>query len=576
MKQHCRPYPLAITIAILLGLSACGDGSGDSVATTPSTVTTTFSGTAATGAAMANATVTISCASGTGTTNTAPNGSYSKDLSDVTLPCVLRAASADGATVLYSVTTAATSGAQVANITPLTHLVLASLTGTDPATFFASFNATTASAVTASSVSAAQTAVLTTLANAGVDTVGLTDLIGGALVGGSGSGYDGVLDAVQDLLVSSGTSLTTLTTAAAAASPSVATSTPITGVASLPANFLLKPAASNCNALRSGDYVAINPRSGSTLTDQIGTVSFNASTLTWTNASVSDGGGTMVANGECRYTIDTDEYVVSQAGVLMGSNTEAGVKGLSIIFPKQTIAVSELAGTWNMAGIEAGGTSPLNNGTITIDGSGLATTITDCDGAAPDGVCETVTSTASNGIRISSNSAGGFDMASTLVDDTWTDRLFAYRAGSGNLMLLSISGNGSLSVLTKQRTQGLPTVGEVFVGGWDLTINNQLQAGSLTAFAAGTTVTAVDTSTGSVTRMQKTVTGVNDYSDTVVQNSPRVGFNYRAAGTTTSVFDGRTVTIRARANLNMRGMGVSFQLVPHINSLRMSVDMAAN
>lgn len=581
MKLQKKTMGLALSSVALLVLSACG-GDGDGGAVTPAApVTTTFSGTAATGKAMANAAIAITCASGSGTTTALANGSYSKDIASVTLPCALQATGSDG-TVLYSVTsaTATSANTQVANITPLTQLLVASLTGTNPATFFSTVSTTPASitsVVTDSAIGTAQTTVLAILADAGINTASLPNLINGSLVAGSASSvYDVALDALQTAITSTGSSLATLATAAAAASPSVATSTPTTGTASLPANLLLKTAASNCSALRSGEYTVVNPVRNSTLANQTGTVSFNASTLTWTDTSHADGGGTMVADGDCSYTIDaTNHYVVSQAGVLMGTNTEAGVTGLSIIFPKQTIAVAELAGTWNMAGIEAGGTSPLNNGTVTLDSNGVVTTLTDCDGAAPGGACETVTSTASNGIRVSSNSAGGFDLVSTLVGDTWTDRLFAYRAGSGNLMLVSLSVDGSLTVLAKQRTLGLPTVGEPFTGSWDLTINNQLSAGTLNSYIAGSgRVISVDTATSSSTRMQSNDAGVDDYTDTVVQNSPRAGFNYRAAGTTTSVLDGRTVNIRARASLGLRGMGVSFQLVPHINSLRMSVDKA--
>ncbi len=576
MQQQKRTMGIALSSIGLLVLSACGGGGGGDSPATP--VTTTFSGVAATGKAMANADIAITCASGSGTTKASDNGSYTKNIASVTLPCALQATGSDG-TVLYSVTsaTATSSNTQVAHITPLTQLLVASLTGTNPTTFFSTVSTTPTSITTVvndNAIATAQTAVLAILADAGISTTSLPNLINGSLVAGSaGSVYDVALDALQTTISTTGTTLTTLTTAAAAANP---TSTPTTGAASLPANLLLKPAASNCSALRSGEYVTINPRRGSTLADQTGTVSFNASTLAWTDTSHPDGGGTMATNGDCSYTIDSDTYVVSQAGILMGTNTEAGVKGLSIIFPKQTIAVSELAGTWNMAGIEADGSSPLNNGTVTIDSSGLATTLTDCDGAAPGGACETVTSTATNGIRVSSNSAGGFDLVSTLVGEAWTDRVFAYRAGSGHLMLVSVSGDGSLTLLTKQRILGLPTVGDVGVGSWDLTINNQLQAGSFNSNALGSTVTATDASSSSVTYMQKTTAGADDYITTVVQNSPRDGFNYRAAGTTTSVFDGRTVTVRARASLNMRGMGVGFQLVPHSNSLRMYVDMAVN
>jgi hypothetical protein len=47
-----------------------------------------------------------------------------------------------------------------------------------------------------------------------------------------------------------------------------------------------------------------------------------------------------------------------------------------------------------------------------------------------------------------------------------------------------------------------------------------------------------------------------------VQNSPRNGYNFRAATSTTSSYDSRTVAIRERTSLGLRGMGISVQAVP--------------
>lgn len=561
MKQLSKPSLIAVAITAL-GLSACGGG--DSAATAPAAVTTSFSGTAATGAAMANANVAISCASGTGSTTTTANGSYSANLSNITLPCVLRATSTDGATVLYSVTTATPGAAQVANITPLTHLVVASLSGADPAAFFSGFNATTASAVTASSVSAAQTAVLTTLANAGVDTTGLTDLIGGALVGGSGSGYDGVLDAVQTLLTSSGTSLTELANSVAATSPSAT----VDHTARLPASLLLKTAASNCAALRSGEYVDIQPRKGTNLAGQIDTSTLNASNLTWTDGDGST--GTFEANGDCRYKMGTDEYIVSKAGILMGVYVDDdSTPRLSFVIPKQTIAVSELAGAWNALGFQkndAGTAYVAETVTADISTSGAFTNVNQCVGARLNDTCTTSTTT----INLIANSTGGFDWVGSGTS-AWTERAFAYRAGSGDLMLVTLGGGGSIHIWTKQRTLGFPLVGEIYTGGASVRMNNQLVPGTLDVFPNGASVVAVDTAAGTITRTQTTLAGGPDYNDTVTQNSPLAGYNFRAAGTTTAT-DGRTVNIRERTSLSMRGMGISFQSVPHVSSFQMSVD----
>lgn len=585
MKPLSTHVGLALSTTALLALTACG-GDGDSTAAAPPAATaTTFSGTAATGRPIVKAAIAITCAAGSGTTTASASGAYTATLTGITLPCALRATSTDGATVLYSVTSATAAATQVANITQLTHLVVASLTGGDPAAFYAalgasattegasSARATAIGLVTPANVAAAQSTVLTTLAGAGITLTGLSDLIGGSLTAGSGAGYDGILDqlAIQLAGIDSNpaTALAAFTTVVATASPVVPPTT-VDHTPRLPASQLLKTAASNCAALRSGTYTVINPVNNSTLAQQIGNVSFNAATLTWTDTNVVDGGGQMTATGPCSYAIDTDSYTVSPAGILMGTNTEAGVRGLSIVIPTQTIAVSELAGNWNALGFQkndAGTAFVAETISANISSTGAFTNLVECVGARLDDVCTTSTTT----INLSSNSAGGFDWVGSGTH-TWTERAFAYRAGSGDLMLVTLGGGGSVAVWTKQRSLGLHTVGESLTGGSSVRITNQLVAsGPLSIFPFGATVIAVDAATGTETRTQQTDTGAPDYNDSVVINSPRAGYNFRAAGSTTAT-DSRTVLVRERTSLPIRGMGVSFQSVPHVSSFQMSVD----
>ncbi|UUZ66883.1 hypothetical protein LP416_17580 [Polaromonas sp. P2-4] len=518
---------------------------------------------------MANATVSISCASGSGTTTTAANGSYTKDLTSITLPCALRAASSDGTTVLYSVTTATatSSSTQVANITPLTQLLVASLAGTDPATFFTNLSASTASSVTASSVSAAQAAVLTTLSNAGLDVSSLPDLLTGTLVAAtsttSGNAYDTVLDTLQTQLTNSGTTLATLTTAVAAASPTATTTTTTTtNVASLPASQLLKVADSNCAALRSGDYWAITPTMGGTIASQFTSGSYNAGTKTATNLA---GASTVFSgNGNCNYLAGdgVSNIVVSQAGVVMARYQDgSNVSRLGFAIPKQTIALSELAGTWNGLGFErndAGTSYAASSFTATISSTGVVSDVTSCNGASTSSICSAETPT----INISSNSAGGFDMASTAVGDVWTDRAFAYRAGNGDLMVVQVAGDGSVSTWTKKRTLSPPAVGTNQGGSWSVRTLRTLVANALSTDTNTVTVTAVNSAADSFTRSANLANGTADYSETILLNTPRVGYNFRAAGSTTSTFDGRTVNLRERTNLGLRGMGVTVQSIP--------------
>jgi hypothetical protein len=90
------------------------------------------------------------------------------------LPCVLKISPATGP-ALYSVATGSGSSA-TANISPVTQLVVASLTGGDPAAYFTGFDATAAAGVTDAGVTAAVTAVKTTLLAAGVD-LGTIDVL---------------------------------------------------------------------------------------------------------------------------------------------------------------------------------------------------------------------------------------------------------------------------------------------------------------------------------------------------------------------------------------------------------------
>ena len=550
----------ALATAMLFGLSACGGGSDSPVAVT----TTTFSGTAATGAAMAGATVSISCANGSGTTITATNGSYSKDLTSITLPCALKAASSDGTTVLYSVTTATatatSSSTQVANITPLTQLLVASLAGTDPAAFFTNFS-TSASSVKSSTVSAAQTAVLTILRDAGLDISSLPDMLTGTLVAKtsttSGNAHDIVLDALKSQLTTSGTTLAALTTAVAAASPAAsATTTTTTNVASLPATLLLKTADSNCFALRSGDYWAIMPTMGVTIADQFASGSYNATTKMAKNLA---GNSTVLKeNGACRYLASdgVSDIVVSQAGVLVARYLDDNsVPRLSFAIPKQTIALSELAGTWNTLGFERNSANTSYAGkafTATISSTGVVSDVTYCEGASTTSTCSALTDT----INLSSNSAGGFDISGNDAGNVWSDRVFAYRAGNGDLMMVEIASDGSVSTWTRKRTLSLPSVSTTQAAGWSVRTLSTLVANALTVNYP-TTVTVANSDAGSYTRPVNLANGTADYSEIILINTPRTGYNFRAAGTTTSTYDGRTVSIRERTSLGLRGMGVS-------------------
>ena len=197
---------LTLSAVVMLGvLGACGGGGG--------TPASTVAGTAATGAAIASGTVTLKCVSGTtSVATTGTDGSFAIDVSSVTLPCVGRVDYKDAGGVAQKLHTFISAKGN-ANITPVTDLLVANLTGGTPADAFDKFDAAKAKGYTTALIKAAADAVKTYLKNTlGLDTASLPDdPIGTKLtakVGGvGGDAFDKVLDALQAKLASSGKKL---------------------------------------------------------------------------------------------------------------------------------------------------------------------------------------------------------------------------------------------------------------------------------------------------------------------------------------------------------------------------------
>jgi hypothetical protein len=191
------------SLALAAGiLSACGGGGSS----TPATVATaSVSGTAATGAAIAAGTVTLKCVSGTATAaTTGTDGSFTIDVTSVTLPCVGRVDYKDATGAAQKLHTFI-SGTGTANITPVTELLVASLTGGTAADAFDKFDATKAKAITAGQIKTAADTVKSYLKNTlGVDTTNLPDdPVGTKLTAKTGSAAGDKADAVLDALAAS-------------------------------------------------------------------------------------------------------------------------------------------------------------------------------------------------------------------------------------------------------------------------------------------------------------------------------------------------------------------------------------
>ena len=574
-----KHFLLVSTVLSTAILAACGGGGDSSEGPAPGPTPLALTGVAATGAAIGGQPVEAKCSTGTGTATSNADGSYAISVTGGVLPCVLKITPATGP-ALYSVASGTGTSATV-NISPVTHLIVANLTGGDPASYFTGFDATAATSVTDANVTAAVSAVKTTLLAAGVD-LGTIDVLAGTLTPASGTtagnAYDQALDALAAKLTTAGTTLTTLTTTVAAVSPAAPATAPAatTGVASLPADMLLKPAASHCPALRTGSYRMVLPTKGSSLAEQTGTITVDAQTLSVTYTEGSS--GTWAAGDRpCQFTDDGGKtnMFVTQAGVIVAryTNDDGLTYAVGIGLPVQTHTLASLAGTWNAIGLsinDAGNAYTAVTGTVTADGAGVLSGATWCQNDTTWGLtgddCAPV-SGAVNTLR--ANADGGFDSFDP-GSTTASGRLFAYRAGNGDLMLVSIDGDGTVMLLTQKRTNVLPTVG-VRNTTWNVTLNPQLAAPAPVGIASNT-IQSVDAAAGSWVRQQHSANGADfDYSETLVANNPRDGYAFRPAAATTAV-GGTPVQIREFDTLVLRGMGFSAVAIPSNKSFSFSVN----
>lgn len=197
---------LSLLISAVL-LTGCGGGSD----TAPSTI----SGTAATGAPIVAGNVTVTCAGGNAlTTSTANDGAWSVTISGQTLPCAIQVTGGTingvaNFTPYHSIALAL----GVANITPLTDLIVANLAGNnDPAAWFAGLDATAIRGIDATVLDAALGTVRVAL--------NLSDLnnlnpFTAAFQAAAGDPLDNMLEALRAALTNAGSNYAALLAAAA-------------------------------------------------------------------------------------------------------------------------------------------------------------------------------------------------------------------------------------------------------------------------------------------------------------------------------------------------------------------------
>lgn len=574
--MHTRLSALAAAALV----AACGgSGSGDSAtdAGTPPAAAITISGKAAGATALAGRATQARCRAGTGEATTDADGRYEMRIASGSFPCVMRV-DRGAEPALHSVATSAsaTTGTATANITPVTELVVAQLSGTAPATYYGTgFEGSAGSAVTVAAVTAAATQVTQTLAAAGIALAGAGDPVTASLVtagdtsGAAANAYGQALAQLDSALKAAATPLAALSSAVAAASP--AATAPVGGTASLPPVALLQTAASNCTNFRSGRYRAIyNGESPPEV------ITIDAPALRATRA---DGSSfSLTADGTCRYrTPAGGEMAVSRGGLLVGQSGDAPFRGV-VMFPEQVHGLAALAGTWNSLSLDRPGNGArpqLTSTTLTIAADGRVTAITFCETVT--GGCESGTRGVDAGfpdISVAVNPAGGFTM--TNATDRWSEPLFVYQAGTGERMVVTGSvGSGHLSLATPAVARTLPPVGRV-----SESLNLNLVPNAVAPFYTAptgftptrNTIASTDPAAGSFVRnnVVNMSTGVT-VPETVQGNVPRLGYSRRVPGVATAS-DGSTRTIAEWVALSLAGTGISIVGILSSQNLILSVD----
>lgn len=519
---------------VLAGCGGGGDGgsAGGGTTTPPSaTSSTTIAGTAATGAAIAGATVQAKCATGSGSATTGVDGRFSLKIDSAVRPCVL-SVSAPGGTTLHSVVEGGSGADVVANITPLTELITASIAGGNTASFFSTFDAAAQAKLTQAGLSGAQQSVALALSGvvdlAGIDA--LKDPLVAANGGNAGNALDQKLDALGATLAAAQTTLAELSSAMAANPDG-------TG----PVAILLQPSHPSCAGLRTGTYRNIDVAGGHS---ELLNIDAAALTVTFPSDGAVD---TLTADGSCQFTAgaggsEPGTVLFNKSGVAIVRDGPAGSPATAeVIIPEQTLALGELAGTWNGLGYESDGAADPYKAaaiTFTFDAAGKGSAGADCEpmnAAACTPWPEQLTATA--------NPQGGFDF----TDAAGTVRAFAFKSADGKLSLF-INAPGHFFVASKQEAAPLQVVGNTRKW-WDMLLNDAGGAGAVTD--GEMEVLTVDAVDKFYTRRRP-----NGDVETMRFDNPRPGMSYRAANTTIQA-DGSTKTHPGIVALAVPGTGLS-------------------
>ena len=454
-------------ISVLALLAACGGGGGGNVSSLQ------ISGTAATGAAIANGNVEVKCQSGTGTATTSATGSYSVSVASGVQPCILRVTDPITQIQLHSIIEA---GANTANITPATDLVVANALGESPSTAFSNFSSSQQQKITSANLTTAVTRVQTATAALGTsaDMSGV-DIMKGTLQAATsdaaGNAADQKIDALMAALAAADKKISELSTLLASSTSGTSAASQLTSLLGNAQYYL-----ASCPAARSGDIWVL---------DFIGTapMGFNADFNTMVLKNLSDNSTSAInqkrdaqnAAIPCAFTANVNgssvEFRVTDGGIGIWKNAN----DFGITVPQQRSKVltdPSFAGTYPAAGFLRNSSTTARAALpfkfqIAADGSlqgyscDLTKTVPDCTTAVDTSNSSDTTCTPLSNGTLSCSAANGLRATAVLYVTGGQASMFM----AVTQMPINGTNFGGLIVMTKAATMNLPTVGQTSAAG---------------------------------------------------------------------------------------------------------------
>ena len=507
-------------------------------------------GTAVTGLAINNGNIQIKCQSGAGTTKTGIDGSFTVSIANGTSPCILKVTDPISSADMHSLL----ESGNVANISPVTDLIVANTTGLTPAFAYTNFSTTVQASINAAKVALAVSIAQKSTAALGMDAdmSGIDPLkisIKARQGDTPGDATDKKIDSLMAALAASDKKITELSELLKSATTSTVQASTKTLVGD--AQYSL----TNCPAARSGDVWSLDFEGSDPMPWNVNFSTMLMKDLTSNQSyaiqSVTEQGVTVSCAFKSTVTIKnvsvSMEFRISDGGVSGWklTNPSTGKSTFGIAVPKQP--------TRKPTSIEFGGTFPaiffINiQSSTTRTAAALKYTI-DSSGNIAAALCDTtnVTSpTCTGSVPDSAKSFNCIDAAAGYVSCQSSDGLtkgkaVLYASPGQAMMLMTISqmplleggtGYGLLVMNKAPSSDSLPKVGDISPSGWYASIDtsNTVKSG----LAPIGTITKVDTSTSTY---ESTIPTYDGLFKTYI-NNPTLGFKLQTYKTYKSVFIG--------------------------------------